>query len=481
VTGIAPSRSSRSATGFWCERVWLGDRVERDVVVCSGADGMITEVSKVGSPPAGARRLPGLVLPGMANAHSHAFHRALRGRVHGVATSSGELALGVEARGEPSLGVPARSGEPALGRPADTFWAWREAMYALAARLDPEGYRRLATAVYAEMVLAGWTCVGEFHYLHHAPGGARYDDPNAMGAALCQAARDAGIRLTLLDACYLAGGIGEPVTGTQLRFSDRTVDVWAARAGELADSPLVRIGAAIHSVRAVPAGALPDVVAASGDRPLHVHLSEQPAENQSCLAAYGRTPARLLHDAGALGPRTTAVHATHLTGEDVELLGSAGVTVCACPTTEADLADGIGPMRALADAGCPLALGSDQHAVVDPFAEARGLEAGQRLASLRRGRFAPARLVRALTVDGYAALGWPGGGRIAAGAPCDLVAVRLDSPRTAGCEPEQVVLAASASDVDTVIVGGEVVVSGGTHRMGDIGAALAGAIGQVWA
>jgi formiminoglutamate deiminase len=354
-------------------------------------------------------------------------------------------------------------------------------MYALAARLDPDGYRRLATAVYAELVLAGWTCVGEFHYLHHAPGGARYDDPNAMGAALRQAAREAGIRLTLLDVCYLAGGIGEPVTGTQLRFSDRTVDAWAARAGELADGPLMRTGAAIHSVRAVPAGALPYVVAASGGRPLHVHLSEQPAENRACLAAYGRTPAQLLHDTGALSPRTTAVHATHLTVEDVGLLGSLGVTVCPCPTTEADLADGIGPMRALADAGCPLALGSDQHAVVDPFAEARGLEAGQRLASLRRGRFAPARLVRALTADGYAALGWPDGGRIATGAPCDLVAVRLDSPRTAGCEPEQVVLAASASDVDSVIVGGEVVVSGGTHRMGDIGVALAQAIGQVWA
>lgn len=357
-------------------------------------------------------------------------------------------------------------------------------MYALAARLDPDGYRRLATAVYAELVLAGWTCVGEFHYLHHAPGGARYDDPNAMGVVLREAAREAGIRLTLLDVCYLAGGIGEPVTGTQLRFSDRTVDAWAARTGRLGEAfagdPLVRTGAAIHSVRAVPAEVLPYVVAASGGGPLHVHLSEQPAENQACLAAYGRTPAQLLHEAGALGPRTTAVHATHLTAEDIGLLGAAGATVCPCPTTEADLADGIGPMRVLADVGCPLALGSDQHAVVDPFAEARGLEAGQRLVLLRRGRFAPARLVRALTADGYAALGWPTGGRITAGAPCDLVAVRLDSPRTAGCEPEQVVLAASASDVDTVIVGGEVVVSGGTHRMGDVGAALAKAIGQVW-
>jgi cytosine/adenosine deaminase-related metal-dependent hydrolase len=185
----------RVVTGFWCERAWLGDRVECGVLVRGGAGGTIAEVSKADSPPVGARRLPGLVLPGMANAHSHAFHRALRGRTHGVTAGSGEPALGVNAgSGEPSVGLTAGSGEPAsgstarcgeppLGRTADSFWTWREAMYALAARLDPDGYRRLATAVYAELVLAGWTCVGEFHYLHHAPGGARYDDPNAMGAA----------------------------------------------------------------------------------------------------------------------------------------------------------------------------------------------------------------------------------------------------------------------------------------------------------
>src|SRR5262249_43732577 len=161
-----------SMTRFWCERAWLNDRIERGVLVRGHADGAIAEVSKADSPPAGARRLPGLVLPGMANAHSHAFHRALRGRTHRIAARSGE----------PALDAAARCGAPAFG-PADSFWTWREAMYALAARLDPDGYRGLATAVYAELVLAGWTCVGEFHYLHHGPGGAPYDDPNAMGAA----------------------------------------------------------------------------------------------------------------------------------------------------------------------------------------------------------------------------------------------------------------------------------------------------------
>ena len=445
------TRTDRGAAAFWCERAWVGGGVRAGVLVWTDG-GVIAEVSTVDTPPAGATRLTGLVFPGMANAHSHAFHRALRGRTH---------------------------------HGGGTFWTWRHAMYELARRLDPDSYFRLARAVYAEMVLAGWTCVGEFHYLHHDTGGARYAEPNAMASALRAAAADAGIRLTLLDACYLAGGIGaggaEPVVGVQERFSDGSVDAWAERVDGLRDGDGFVVGAAIHSVRAVPASALAGVVAAAGpDRPLHVHLSEQPAENEACLAAYGVTPTRLLRDAGALTARTTAVHATHLTDDDQRLLAAGTVTACPCPTTEADLADGIGPMRALADGGCPVALGTDQHAVVDPFAEARGLESGERLMSLRRGRFSPAELVDALTVGGNTSLGWPGAGRIAVGAPCELVAVRLDSPRTAGCDPAQAVLAASASDVHTVVVGGRVIVTDGVHRVvGDVGVELAAAIAAV--
>jgi formiminoglutamate deiminase len=437
-----------SVESFWCEHAWVDGAVRGGVLV-GVADGRVTAVSAVDGPPPGANRLHGLVLPGMANAHSHAFHRALRGRTH---------------------------------HDGGTFWTWREAMYALASRLDPDGYRRLAAAAYSEMVLAGWTSVGEFHYLHHPPGGGSYDDPNVMADALRDAAASAGIRLTLLDACYLAGGFGEPVSGTQLRFCDGTADRWARRVADLRPGPGFAVGVAVHSVRAVPVEALPTVVAAGVDRPLHVHLSEQPAENTACLAHHGRTPTRLLHDAGALGPLTTAVHATHLRPGDLRLLGSSGTTVNPCPTTEADLADGIGPMRELVDAGCGLALGTDQHAVVDPFAEARGLEAGERLRSRRRGRFTPAELVDALTLDGQFALGWADAGRIAVGARADLVAVRLDSPRTAGCRPDQVVLAASAADVHTVVVDGKLVVAQGRHREHeDVGRMLAEAIEEVWA
>ncbi|MGX7824382.1 formimidoylglutamate deiminase [Actinokineospora sp. 24-640] len=421
-------------TAYWCPYAWLPTGLASDVLV-TVADGVFTSVT-AGVPAGAATRLPGVVFPGFANAHSHAFHRALRGRTHDG---------------------------------GGTFWTWRTRMYEVAARLDPDSYFRLARAAYAEMALAGVTGVGEFHYLHHAPGGARYTDPNAMASALRAAAAEAGIRLTLLDTCYLRGGIGQELSEPQLRFSDGTAQAWAQRVAALRPGAGFRVGAAIHSVRAVLPADLPTV--AGFDGPLHAHVSEQPAENAACVAAYGRTPVELLAEAGVLGPRFTAVHATHLTARDTTLLGGSGV--CLCPTTEADLADGIGPARPLADAGAALSLGSDQHAVVDPLLEARALEHGERLRTGERGRFTPAELVAALT--NHAAIGWDAG-RIAVGAPADLVAVRLDTVRTAGCLPAQAVLAATASDVDTVIRDGREIVRSGRHILGDIAPLLTTAI-----
>jgi formiminoglutamate deiminase len=424
---------------FWCERAWLPEGVVHRTRVTTDSSGLITAVDVDVDSQGRDTLLGGVVLPGFANAHSHAFHRALRGRTH---TEGG------------------------------TFWTWRDRMYEVAARLDPDSYRRLATAVYSEMALAGVTCVGEFHYLHHAPGGSPYDDPNAMGKALRQAARAAGIRLTLLDTCYLTGGIGTPLTGSQLRFGDGDADRWAERLAAQKPDPNSRIGAAIHSVRAVPADQIPTVVAAAGGGPLHVHLSEQSAENEQCRAAYGVTPTELLDARGALAAKTTAVHATHLNPHDVALLGQTTTAACFCPTTERDLADGIGPARALRDAGSPLALGSDQHAVIDLIEEARALEMHERLISHQRGRFAPSELMAALTTAGHASLGWPEAGRIAVGSTCDLVGIALTTPRTAGVEPAQVLLAATAADVTTVIVGGRTVVRDGRHLLGDVGTLL---------
>jgi formiminoglutamate deiminase len=413
----------------------------------SERDGMFTSV-RAGVVDSRAERLAGIVLPGMANCHSHAFHRALRGRTHDQ---------------------------------GGTFWTWRERMYDVARRLDPESYYRLARGVYAEMVLAGYTSVGEFHYVHHQPSGRPYADPNAMAGALAAAAADAGIRLTLLDTCYLAGGLTaaghQPVDAVQQRFADADVDAWAARVEQLRPTSGMRVGAAIHSVRAVPREAVPTAVAVAGARPLHVHLSEQPAENEACLAYYGCTPTELLDGAGAFGATTTAVHATHLRPTDVATLGSAGVTACFCPTTERDLADGIGPAAALRDAGARLSIGSDQHAVIDAFEEVRAVELDERLATLRRGTLSPTDLLAVATA--HDSLGWPDAGRLAVGARADLVAVRLDSVRTAGIDPAQVVFAAGAADVDTVVVDGAVVVSGGAHRLGPVGPLLGEASGAL--
>jgi formiminoglutamate deiminase len=347
------------------------------------------------------------------------------------------------------------------------------------------------------MALAGITCVGEFHYLHHGPGGVPYDDPNAMGRAVLQAAAEAGIRITLLDTCYLTGGLpvdGEPqpLQGPQLRFGDGDSRRWAERVEQLgpdshgALAPHARAGAAIHSVRAVPQSQMPEVVAWSHryGAPLHAHLSEQPAENDASQAVYGSTPTELLSASGALGPRATMVHATHLTAADMQLLGGSQTCVCFCPTTEADLADGIGPARGLASAGSPLSVGSDSHAVVDLFAEARGIELTQRLATGQRGQFTAADLATAATVAGHTCLGWPDAGQIVPGALADLVSVALDTPRLAGTGDatalESVIFAATAADVHNVVSAGRDVVRDGHHLLvSDVPAALGAAIAAV--
>ncbi len=427
-------------TTYFADYARLHDEVMRDVRF-EVTDGRFASV-EADVEPGDSHRLPGVVLPGFANAHSHAFHRALRGRTH---DSGG------------------------------TFWTWRERMYAVADRLDPDSYLALARATYAEMALAGVTSVGEFHYLHNDRDGARYNDPNVMAHALRQAAADAGIRLTLLDTCYLSAGFaGEKLAPVQRRFSDGTADAWAERVAELKPADGFAVGAAIHSVRAVPREAIPTVARAAIHRPLHVHLSEQPAENEACLAAYGRTPTQLLDETGALLPETTAVHATHLTETDIRLLTGSEVTVCMCPTTERDLADGVGPAHDVRRRS----LGSDQHAVIDMFEEARALELDERLISLQRGRFSMDELHAAMTA--HSSIGWPDAGRLEVGARADFVAVRLDTRRTAGVDPGQVVMAATSADVDTVVVDGVPVVSGGQHRLGDVGRLLADAIDPLW-
>ncbi|QBI55030.1 formimidoylglutamate deiminase [Streptomonospora litoralis] len=466
-TGGTPADAAR-VRRYWCEWALLdsgaGPAAARGVLI-EVAGGSITAVTPGTEPPAEAERLPGLTVAGLADAHSHAFHRALRGRT---------------------------------GEDGGSFWSWRERMYEVAERLDPDSYHRLASGVYAEMALAGITCVGEFHYVHHGPRGAPYRDPNAMGQALIAAAADAGIRITLLDTCYLAGGLRAdgtyaPLEGPQLRFGDGDADAWAERVADLRPGDGVRIGAAAHSVRAVPRAGLARMAQAGADAgwaAAHVHLSEQPAENTVCQAAHGCTPAALLDETGFLSAlRPALVHATHLTAADADLVRGSGAGVCLCPTTERDLADGLPELDRLS--GAPLSLGSDGHSTVDMFEEARAAEAHERLRTGRRGCLPAHRLLQALHTGGHTALGWGpgadaggGAGRIAPGARADLVTVAVDGVRLAGFDPERaadaLVAAATAADVRHVMCDGRWIVGDGVHtRLPDAAARLDTAIREL--
>lgn len=437
---------------YWCELAYV-DRVVAESVAITVEHGRITSVvSGVQQQPRDVE-LRGVTVPGFANAHSHAFHRALRSRTQADRGS---------------------------------FWTWRELMYRAAERLDPDRYHRLARATFAEMAVAGITAVGEFHYVHHQPDGRPYADPNAMGEALLTAASDAGIRITLLDTAYLHGGLDASgylaAQGPQVRFSDGSVDAWAERASGIATGEGQRVGAAIHSVRAVDPDSMGVVAAWTADRgaPLHAHVSEQIGENDACHERFAVSPLALLARVGAITDRFTAVHATHVTDHDIELLATADATVCMCPTTERDLGDGIGPTASFADASVAMTIGSDSHAVIDPLEEARAIELDERLRSQQRGIHCAADLLEAAIGAGHRSLGWDDAGDIAVGQRADLATVSLDSIRTAGVDVasalEAVVFAATASDITHVLADGRRVASDGAHATIDVASELRGSI-----
>jgi formiminoglutamate deiminase len=403
-------------SGTWhAEQAWIGHPAQH--VVIEVDDGRIKSISTNEPAPAGAVPLRGWTLPGFANAHSHAFQAVLRGRVE--------------------------SG-------AGDFWAWRAEMYRAAESLDEADYIKRAMLVFRTMLEAGITTVGEFHYLH------RYG--NGMGESLIGAARETGIRITLIDACYLRGGMDDrPLDPVQQTFSDGDVERWTRRMDDLEDADGVRIGAAIHSVRAVDPASMRTIGAYARTRgmPLHIHLAEQPAEVEECLAVEGCTPTELLEREGILNPELTAIHAIHVDDDDIALLGRHEVGICACTTTERDLGDRVGPHRALTSAGCALSLGSDSNAVIDILEEARGAELDQRRATGRRVLHQPDELFRAATVGGMRALGWDGG-ELKPGMLADFVTIDRS---TRPIDLAELVFAASARDVTNVVVGGTTVVS----------------------
>ena len=407
-----------NGSGRWhAEQAWLGHRVEN--VLIEVENGRISAIEERIPAPPDAIALKGWTVPGFANVHSHAFQRLLRGEIE---SGGGD------------------------------FWEWRAQMYRFT-EWDPADYFKHARLLFREMLEAGITAVGEFHYLH--------GHGNELGEALIDAAREEGIRITLIDACYLRGGMdGGPLEAEQLAFSDGDADSWARRMDELKETNGARIAAAIHSVRAVDPESMRVVATYARERrmPLHIHLAEQAAEVEACLAVEGVTPTELLQREGILGPDLTAVHAIHLNERDISLLGENEVSICACSTTERDLGDRVGPLRALEAAGCDLAVGSDSNAVVDMLEEARGLELDQRRATGRRVLHQPEDLLRASTVNGMRTLGWESG-ELRTGMLADFVT--LDAPRDLWREmsPSYLIYGFSGRDVTNVVVGGETVVS----------------------
>ncbi len=436
------------------ERVWIDGRLAPDLAVGLGVDGRIGAVVPVDALPDGAPRRPlprRALLPGFVNAHSHAFQRGFRGQTEFLHA----------------------------GRQAEDFWSWRTLMYEAAAAHDPESVYRVALPLYREMLAAGFTSVGEFHYLHHRPDGAPYGDPLQMSRAVVQAALDAGMRICLLLALYHTGGVGRPAEPHQRRFVSpdldsylRLVEAALAEIGGL--DPRASVGMAPHSIRAVP---LPWIKAlADFNRPLrlpvHMHLCEQPAEVRDCVAALGVPPIEALLPTGVLTPDFVAVHATHLAPDDPRRLADAGARVCACPTTEANLGDGLLPGLTLLSHGVPLCIGSDSHIAVSPFEELRMIENNERLRLGRRNvlaaafgpdpaapdrlRVAPG-LLKIGALEGARALGVDAG-EIAAGRWADLVAVDLDDLALAGVPPEALpealVFSAGPRCVARVWVGG---------------------------
>jgi formimidoylglutamate deiminase len=327
-------------------------------------------------------------IPGMPNAHSHAFQRGLRGRAERPGPAGGE----------------------------DDFWTWRTEMFALAETLDPDSMRALALETFAEMAGAGYSVVGEFHYVHHQPDGTPYDEPNAMAIAVADAARAAGLPIVLLPAAYNRGGWdGEdlPPAAGQRRFCDPDVEAFLARVDALrawaASVPGVEVGIAAHSVRAVPAGWLEAIAEYSERHGIvrHVHAHEQRRELDECQAEHRCSPIELLERTGFLGPRASVIHGIHVSAADVALLARSGTTVVSCPTTEGNLGDGYLPAMAYAEAGVPLAIGSDSQVRIDPFEEARELETGSRRErQLRSGLLAAVGdLWTELCRNGYRSLG----------------------------------------------------------------------------
>jgi formimidoylglutamate deiminase len=440
--------------------VYAGGRFESGLAVACDSRGRITHFTReaaTGDSPPVVRLKDRAMLPGLVNAHSHAFQRVIRGRT--------ERRTGAH----------------------DSFWTWREMMYSAATRLDAEGMADASRMAFLEMALAGITSVGEFHYIHRGTDGAPYADANLLAKAVVGAARDVGLRIALLRVAYARSGFQVPPDERQKRFIEPDVDVYLRHVEDLRQHLAAQpgdeyawVGLAPHSVRAAPLEYIQEAnrFAVENRLPVHMHVAEQPAEVAACLRETGRTPLMLLGSEGVLGPHFTGVHVIHVEEphSDVHYLKESGAIVCACPTTERNLGDGIIPADLFFKEGIRVALGTDSHAQIDMMEDARELEYHLRLRKLERSVLAPQgddsasalarRLFECATISGARSVNAPAG-ELAPGRPADFFTVDLNDPSIAGATPDDllacVVFGSARTAIKEVFVGGKQIVAEGRH------------------
>lgn len=446
-----------SPTLYLPEMLFADGRAQGGIGLLVNAAGRVEGIAAPKSAPPGTQLVPlagKALLPGLANAHSHTFQRLFRGRAEGRAAGG------------------------------DTFWTWREQMYRAAAFVSPEDLYDVARATFLEMICAGITSVGEFHYLHRDPKGHAYGNPNLLADQVIAAAQSVGLRIRLLRSAYFRAGFERSPHPGQQRFYESPEEYLRNLEDLFAKykaTENVTVGAAPHSIRAVPLGELKQIASiARGRMPLHTHISEQVGENAACEAEYGATPVRLLADNGILSAETTLVHAIHLTAAEYDAVAAAGAAICSCPTTERNLGDGIFPADTAARLGIPVAFGTDSQAQIDILEDARQMEYHLRLRDQQRGILdASARedwasrepigasLFQSATRNGYAALGMDGGS-LSVGQPADFFTVDLNDVSILGMDVEsfasQAVFSMAKSAVRDVAVQGKLILENGRHR-----------------
>jgi formimidoylglutamate deiminase len=434
--------------------IYIDGRFQSDRALVCDDSGSVVRIAESGDTPNAVRLKGRALLPGMVNAHSHAFQRVIRGRTEHRSQNT-----------------------------TDSFWTWRAQMYAAANRLEADDVYAASRMAFLEMALTGITAAGEFHYLHHSPSGATYSDPGLLEREVIRAAHDVGIRIALLRVAYARAGYEREPDPQQIRFIEESPEIYLKHLEQLLSAPELKdgmawVGVAPHSVRAVPLDYLKTIVAFANERalPVHMHVAEQTAEVSACIEEYGRSPVALLDTEGLLSKQFTAVHAIHVTPKAISAMARAGAMVCACPTTERNLGDGVVPVDAYFNAGVPVSLGTDSQIQIDLLEDARELEYHLRLQHTARNVLAPSddassaalarRLFDCATINGATSIGFQGG-KLEPGAPADFFTVDLDDPSIAGSSVEDllpnIVFSLSRSAVRDVVVAGKQIVENGRH------------------